>query len=95
MLRWNVWIDYSIERVLKNSGAHTPGVDNKAKKDYTTSETRERLREDVKHALRSILEPIYEGKQHPHSYGFRPYRGTHQAIERVRFLIGRLDTTGS
>ena len=128
LLRWNVWIDRSIERVLRNSGAHTPGVDNKVKKDYTTPETRERLREDVKRALRkytsspvrrvfipkpgkpnekrplgiptivdraaqdavrSILEPIYEGKQHPHSYGFRPYRGTHQAIERVRYLIGR------
>lgn len=128
LLRWNVWIDNSIEKVLSNSGAHTPGVDNMTKKGYTTQEARQQLRKEVKHALRSyisspvrrvfipkhnkpkekrplgiptivdrvaqdvvrsILEPIYEGKQHPHSYGFRPFRGTHHAIERVRFLIGR------
>ncbi|MFX4300936.1 group II intron reverse transcriptase/maturase [Alicyclobacillus tolerans] len=128
LLRWNVWIDLSIERVLRNKGAYTPGVDNKTKKDYATPEARQKLREDVKQvlrmyssspvrrifipknhkphetrplgiptivdraaqdAVRSILEPIYEGKQHPHSYGFRPYRCTHHAIERIRFLIGR------
>lgn len=128
LLRWDVWIDLSIERVLRNSGARTSGVDHKTKRDYATPEARQALREDVKQALRlyssspvrrvfipknhkphekrplgiptivdrvaqdvvrSILEPIYEGKQHPHSYGFRPYRGTHQAIERIRFLIGR------
>ncbi len=128
LLRWNVWIDLSIEKVLRNKGAHTPGVDDKTKKDYATPEARQKLREEVKQALRlyssspvrrifipknhkphekrplgiptivdrvaqdavrSILEPIYEGKQHPHSYGFRPYRCTHHAIERIRFLIGR------
>ncbi|QSO52864.1 hypothetical protein JZ785_02740 [Alicyclobacillus curvatus] len=128
LLRWNVWIDQSIENVLSNAGAHTSGVDNMTKKDYTTQEARQQLRKEVKHVLRSymsspvrrvfirklnkptekrplgiptivdrvaqdvvrsILEPIYEGKQHPHSYGFRPFRGTHHAIERVRFLIGR------
>ncbi|WDL97180.1 group II intron reverse transcriptase/maturase [Alicyclobacillus sp. ALC3] len=114
--------------MLSNSGARTAGVDHKTKGDYATPEVGQKLREDVKQALRlyssspvrrvfipkphkpheqrplgiptlvdrvaqdvvrSILEPIYEGKQHPHSYGFRPYRETHQAIERVRFLIGR------
>ncbi|MDG6913607.1 MAG: group II intron reverse transcriptase/maturase [Nitrososphaerota archaeon] len=128
LLRWNVWIDLSIARVLGNTGAQTAGTDRKTKKDYATPEARHRLREDVKQTLRmyssspvrrvfipknhkphekrplgiptivdrvaqdvvrSILEPIYEGKQHPHSYGFRPYRGTHQAIERIRFLMGR------
>ncbi|GMA60412.1 group II intron reverse transcriptase/maturase [Alicyclobacillus fastidiosus] len=128
LLRWNVWIDLSIARVLRNSGAQTAGVDHKTKWDYATQEAWQKLREDVKQALRlyasspvrrvyipkshkphekrplgiptivdrvaqdvvrSILEPIYEGKQHPHSYGFRPYRCTHHAIERIRFLIGR------
>lgn len=46
----------------------------------------DRVAQDV---VRCILEPIYESKQHPHSYGFRPFRCTHHAIERVRFLIGR------
>jgi retron-type reverse transcriptase len=33
--------------------------------------------------LRLILEPIYEGEFHPHSYGFRPYRSTHHALVRL------------
>lgn len=127
LLRWNVWIDRSIERVLRNSGAQTPGVDGKTKKDYATPAARKQLRDEVKHtvrtyssqpvrrvfipkphkprekrplgiptivdrvaqdAVRGILEPIYESKQHPHSYGFRPYRCAQHATERIRFLIG-------
>lgn len=45
----------------------------------------DRVAQDV---VRSVLEPIYESKQHPHSYGFRPFRCTHHAIERIRWLIG-------
>jgi RNA-directed DNA polymerase len=37
--------------------------------------------------LRSVLEPIFESRFHPHAYGFRPFRSTHHAIERVRSLI--------
>ncbi|WP_082360727.1 reverse transcriptase domain-containing protein [Bacillus sp. FJAT-28004] len=44
-----------------------------------------RVAQDV---VRCILEPIYESKQHPHSYVFRPFRCTHHAIERVRSLMG-------
>lgn len=33
--------------------------------------------------LRLILEPIYEGEFHPHSYGFRPFRSTHHAMVRL------------
>lgn len=128
LLRWNVWIDAAVAKVLGNSGARTAGVDKKTKRDYETPEARLTLRKKAKQALRqgiflpvrrvfipkphkpqeqrplgiptlvnrvaqeavrSILEPIYEGKQHPHSYGFRPFRGTHQATERVRYLAGR------
>lgn len=45
----------------------------------------------VQEMLRLILEPIYESKFHPHSYGFRPFRSTHHAIARAHFLIGRWD----
>lgn len=33
--------------------------------------------------LRLVLEPVYEGMFHPHSYGFRPYRSTHHAMARL------------
>lgn len=128
LLRWNIFIDLSITRVLRNSGSKTPGVDGKTRNDYATVEQKQELRNKVKETLRHymsspvrriyipkphkpnekrplgiptlvdrvaqdvvrcILEPIYESKQHPHSYGFRPFRCTHHAIERVRFLIGQ------
>lgn len=41
----------------------------------------------VQEAVRSMLEPIYEQKFHHHSYGFRPYRSTHHAIQRIRAVI--------
>jgi len=37
----------------------------------------------VQQALRNILEPIFEPLFHEHSYGFRPQRDAHQAIEHV------------
>jgi RNA-directed DNA polymerase len=37
----------------------------------------------VQQALLNILEPIFEPTFHEHSYGFRPGRSTHQAIEHV------------
>jgi retron-type reverse transcriptase len=33
--------------------------------------------------LRRLLSPIFEAKFHDHSYGFRPGRSCHQAVERV------------
>jgi RNA-directed DNA polymerase len=41
----------------------------------------------VQEAVRSLLEPLYEQKFHRHSYGFRPYRTAHHAIQRVRAVI--------
>ncbi len=38
----------------------------------------------VQQALLNILEPIFEPLFHEHSYGFRPQRNAHQAIEQVR-----------
>ena len=43
----------------------------------------------VQEALRLILEPIFETKFHPHSYGFRPFRSTHHATARIFSLIAR------
>ena len=41
----------------------------------------------IQQCINQILEPICEAKFHPHSYGFRPNRGTHHAIARVMGLI--------
>jgi group II intron reverse transcriptase/maturase len=42
----------------------------------------------VQQALLNILEPIFEPLFHEHSYGFRPQRNAHQAIEQVRKALG-------
>ncbi|UQZ85402.1 Group II intron-encoded protein LtrA [Paenibacillus konkukensis] len=125
LLRWNVLIDLSIDKVLSNTGSKTPGIDGKTRKHYTSDEQKRGLRQQVKEifghlmsspvrrifipkphkpqeqrplgiptianrvaqdVVRNILEPIYECKQHRHSYGFRPFRCTHHAIERIRRL---------
>ncbi len=46
----------------------------------------------VQEAVRMILEPIYEPKFHPHSYGFRPFRSAHHALYRIHFLASRPGT---
>jgi RNA-directed DNA polymerase len=42
----------------------------------------------VQQALLNILGPIFEPLFHERSYGFRPQRDTHQAIEQVRKALG-------
>ena len=44
---------------------------------------RDRIAQEV---LRRLLSPIFEAKFHDHSYGFRPGRSCHQAVERVMEL---------
>jgi RNA-directed DNA polymerase len=39
------------------------------------------------HAL--ALEPIVECRADPNSYGFRPYRSTHDAIEQLVICLSR------
>jgi len=46
----------------------------------------------VQEAVRMVLEPIYEPKFHPHSYGFRPFRNAHHALYRIHFLASRPGT---
>lgn len=46
---------------------------------------RDRVAQEV---LRRLLNPIFEAKFHDHSYGFRPGRSCHQAVEQV-MEIGR------
>ncbi|HTN84387.1 MAG TPA: group II intron reverse transcriptase/maturase [Sorangium sp.] len=41
----------------------------------------------VQAALKSILEPIFEADFFPVSYGFRPGRGVHGALEHLRMLL--------
>jgi RNA-directed DNA polymerase len=38
-------------------------------------------------ALKLILEPIFEADFQPGSYGYRPKRSAHQAVERVAQAI--------
>ena len=42
---------------------------------------RDRIAQEV---LRRLLSPIFEAKFHDHSYGFRPGRSCHQAVQQVR-----------
>jgi RNA-directed DNA polymerase len=41
----------------------------------------------VQTALRMVIEPIFESRFHPHSYGFRPGRGCQDALRRVEELV--------
>ncbi len=118
----------ALDRVLKNDGARTAGVDGITKGDLNTEESRARLVDElnqelcvktykpqpvrrtyipkangeqrplgiptikdrvVQEMLRLILEPIYEARFYPHSYGFRPFRSTHHAALRIKDLIGK------
>lgn len=38
----------------------------------------------VQMAVYLVLMPIFEADFHPHSYGFRPKRRAHQALEAIR-----------
>jgi len=38
-------------------------------------------------AIAQVLTPIFDPKFHPHSFGFRPGRSQHQAVERARQFI--------
>lgn len=43
----------------------------------------------VQQALRSLLEPIFDGDFHPSSYGYRPGRSAHQAIAKAQLFVRR------
>lgn len=47
---------------------------------------RDRVAQDV---IRRLLSPIYERTFHDHSYGFRPGRGCHHALQKVIDLKGK------
>jgi retron-type reverse transcriptase len=38
-------------------------------------------------ALSQVLMPVFDPHFHPHSFGFRPGRSAHQAVERARQFI--------
>lgn len=41
----------------------------------------------VQAALKNILEPIFEADFYPTSFGFRPCRSAHEALEKLRLLL--------
>lgn len=41
----------------------------------------------VQAALKNVLEPIFEADFYPVSYGFRPGRGVHAALEHLRLML--------
>ena len=41
----------------------------------------------VQAAMKNIMEPIFEADFYPNSYGFRPCRGAHAALEHLRLLL--------
>lgn len=44
----------------------------------------------VQECVRIILEPIMEAQFFKHSYGFRPWRDTHMALERIKDQVKRV-----
>jgi RNA-directed DNA polymerase len=46
----------------------------------------------VQAAMKNILEPVFEADFYPVSYGFRPGRGVHGALEHLRVLLRPKDT---
>jgi len=38
-------------------------------------------------AIAQVLTPVFDPSFHPHSFGFRPGRSAHQAVERARQFI--------
>jgi RNA-directed DNA polymerase len=42
-------------------------------------------------ALSQVLTPVFDPHFHPHSFGFRPGRSAHQAVERARQFIAEGD----
>src|SRR5512141_855420 len=81
----HVWklnvLDEAYRLARQNNGA--PGIDGET---FAQSETRgltiPAMRDRVvQGALRLVLEPIFEADFQPGSYGYRPHRTAHQALE--------------
>lgn len=47
----------------------------------------------IQQCMKQILEPISEAKFYQHSYGFRPNRGTHNAMARCMHLVNQNQLT--
>jgi RNA-directed DNA polymerase len=69
-------------RLIKRAYIDKPG--SKEKRPLGIPAVRDRV---VQTAIRLVIEPIFERKFNPHSYGFRPNRGSKDALREVdRFL---------
>jgi RNA-directed DNA polymerase len=69
-------------RAVKRVWIPKPG--SSAKRPLGIPSVRDRV---VQTALLHVLEPIFDSTFAEHSYGFRPGRGCHQALERVEALL--------
>lgn len=41
----------------------------------------------IQECIKSVIEPIIEAQFFRHSYGFRPMRDTHMAMERIKDIV--------
>ena len=41
----------------------------------------------IRQAIAQVLTPVFDPHFHPHSFGFRPGRSAHQAVEQARQFI--------
>ena len=120
------WVEAAIDRVLRNRGSRTPGVDGMTRRDVLEGDAREQLAASVMEELklqtyhpqparrvyipkpngkqrplgiltlkdrvvqqvvRMTIEPIFEARFLPCSYGFRPNRCTWDALaEAYQYL---------
>lgn len=115
----------AIEKLKRNKGSQTPGVDEEILRDdflhkpfnevkervveafqnykpqmvrrvYIEKEGKNELRplgipsmidRIVQECIRLVIEPIFEAQFFQHSYGFRPWRSTHHAYERITDIV--------
>lgn len=69
-------------RAIRRAWIEKPGSNEKRPLGIPTVRDR-----TVQTALRNVLEPIFENEFAEHSYGFRPGRSCHDALDRVEQLL--------
>jgi RNA-directed DNA polymerase len=79
-------LEAAFEAVSENDGA--PGVDGESLESISkTAEGRESWIEALHLELKLVLMPIWEADFHEQSYGFRPKRQAHQAMDAIKSAV--------